>query len=86
MLAVQGDPTLAGNSLSDEESGAILKEAGIPISPTQSIEQIFLEELRASMDAEVFPVAKSFLNLLGYFSGDDVIFGVMRSMEGEPDR
>lgn len=58
----------------------------IPIAPTEEISEIFYNALRASFDAEVFPVAKNFIDTLSMLSGDDVVVDINHSMEGEPDR
>lgn len=71
--------------LSDETSNRILTEHGIPVAPSEKIAHYFYEGLAASFDAEVFPVAKSFVEQLGQLSGDDVVMNVIRSVEGEPD-
>ena len=42
--------------------------------------------MSAALDAEVFPVAKSFLIALGAMHRNDVFYGVLRSLEDEPDR
>lgn len=71
--------------LSDETSNRILTEHGIPVAPSEKIAHYFYEGLAASFDAEVFPVAKSFVEQLGQLSGDDVVMNIIRSVEGEPD-
>lgn len=71
--------------LSDETSNRILREHGIPVAPSEKVAHYFYEGLAASFDAEVFPVAKSFVEQLGQLSGDDVVMNVIRSVEGEPD-
>jgi tetratricopeptide (TPR) repeat protein len=65
---------------------ALLEAYGIPVAPTERMERIFAEGLSASFDAELFPVAKSFIDVLASETGDDVIMGIMRSVEGEPDQ
>lgn len=72
--------------LSDDASRKILTEHGIPVAPSERIAHYFYEGMAASFDAEVFPVAKNFVEQLGQFSGDDVVMDVIHSVEGEPDR
>lgn len=69
-----------------ERVSALLEAYGIPEAPTERMERIFAEGLSASFDAELFPVAKSFIDVLASETGDDVIMGIMRSVEGEPDQ
>ncbi len=69
-----------------ERVSALLEAYGIPVAPTERMERIFAEGLSASFDAELFPVAKSFIDVLASETGDDVIMGIMRSVEGEPDQ
>lgn len=76
----------ATEPLSDEASRKILADHGIPVAPSERIAHYFYEGMAASFDAEVFPVAKNFVEQLGQLSGDDVVMDVIRSVEGEPDR
>lgn len=48
--------------------------------------EVFFEGLRASLDQEIFPVARDFMSNLGTMSRDDVYFGILRSLEDAPDR
>ena len=41
---------------------------------------------RASLDSELFGVARTCFRSLGTFLGDDVLLDVIRSIEKEPDR
>ena len=84
VMALQGAGRLA--DISDEAVDALLEKHGIPVAPTRGIGRIFFEAMRAALDAEIFPVAKSFLLTLGTIERDDVFFGVLRSLEDEPDR
>ena len=68
------------------EVDALLEVSGIPLAPTESVVEVLIEAAQAATDAEVFPVARSFASLLGALSADDVIHGVVNSLEGEPDR
>lgn len=84
IMALQGADRL--EDISDEAVDNLLAEHDIPLAPTREIGEIFFEAMRASLDAEIFPVARSFLITLGTMSRDDVFFGVLRSLEDEPDR
>ena len=46
----------------------------------------FLEATRAATDAGIFRVARDLLRKLCIISRDDVYFGMLRSVEDEPDR
>lgn len=81
-----GRPALAGARLSEEEERAVLESSGVPVAPTREVTAAFLEATRAAMDEEVFPVARELMETLGAMSRDDVYFGMLRSLEGEPDR
>ena len=84
VMALQGQNRL--EDISDAAIDKLLEEHGIPLAPTLQIAEIFSEAMRAALDAEIFPVAKSFLITLGTLNRDDVCFGVLRSLEDEPDR
>lgn len=64
----------------------VLEEADVPLAPTEKVVGVLVEAVQAATDAEVFPVARSFATLLGALSGDDVMHGVVNSLEREPDR
>lgn len=64
----------------------VLEEADMPLAPTEKVVGVLVEAAQAATDAEVFPVARSFATLLGALSGDDVMRGVVNSLEREPDR
>ena len=64
----------------------VLEEADVPLAPTKKVVGVLVEAAQAATDAEVFPVARSFATLLGALSGDDVMHGVVNSLEREPDR
>ena len=81
MRAVSGSEGVDSADVNDT-----LEAAGIPLAPTDRIVEVLLEAAQAATDAEVFPVARSFASLLGALSGDDVMRGVVNSMEREPDR
>ena len=76
----------AHGELSDREIERLFSEEGIPFAPTAEITSAFMKAARASLDAEIFPVARDFMRVLGTITKDDVLFGVFRSLEDEPDR
>ena len=78
-LDPEGEPTA-------EEARAALLEANVPLAPTERVSEVFFEGLRASLDQEIFPVARDFMSNLGTMSRDDVYFGILRSLEDAPDR
>ncbi len=83
-LAAQ-HPGTFHESMASDEILAILRDHGIPAGPSHEMVSAFHDCARATLDAEVFPAARNFLGLLGAFSGDDVILGMLRSLEAEPD-
>jgi tetratricopeptide (TPR) repeat protein len=72
--------------LSQEEIEATLGYHDIPVAPTPQVSQTVMECTRASVDAEVFPVARNFVNVLAAFDQDDVTLDVMDSLGSEPDQ
>ncbi len=72
--------------LSDAQVESILANRNIPIAPTAEVSSTFFEAMEAATDAEIFPVARAFLETLGAVTRDDVYFGMLRSLEYEPDR
>lgn len=72
--------------LSQEEIEATLGYHDIPVAPTPQVSQTVIECTRASVDAEVFPVARNFVSLLAAFDQDDVTLDVMDSLGEEPDQ
>lgn len=83
-LAAQ-HPETYHEHMDGEEIAQVLEDAGVPVAPTEEMFDLFMDCARASLDAEVFPVARNFISILGAFNADDVVFGILRSMEGEPD-
>lgn len=79
-----GDAATA--SLSPEQAESALRGAGIPVAPTEDVVRALAEAARAATDAELFPVARDATRALCSLVRDDVTFGVLRSLEGEPDR
>ena len=82
-LRVSGQ--IAGEMDTDDIDRA-LATAEIPKAPTSEIRSAMEECAHASLDAEIFPVARSFAQSLGSFSSDDILADVIRSIEHEPDR
>lgn len=72
------------SAMDTQELISILKAYNIPLAPTPEITSFVLEGTKASLDAEVFPVARNFATLLGLLSGDDVMVGIIRSIETRP--
>ena len=85
VLMIQNPDTLNAD-MSEQQIRDILAANDIPLAPTESISQIFYDCARASLDAEVFPVARTFARVMGAFLNDDIIMGVVGSLEDEPDR
>jgi tetratricopeptide (TPR) repeat protein len=80
------NPDELPEELSQKEAEEALRESGIPVAPTKATQERFVECARASFDAEVFPVARSFAHTMGSFSTDDITVGIIRSIEDAPDR
>lgn len=72
------------SAMDTQELISVLKAYNIPLAPTPEITSFVLEGTKASLDAEVFPVARNFATLLGLLSGDDVMVGIIRSIETRP--
>ena len=79
-------PTEMAKLEDDEDVDYVLASHDIPLAPTEQIAEIFVNGMRGAFNAEVFPVAKEFIDVLGMLSGDDVVLDIGRSLEGEPDR
>lgn len=82
----QKDPTEMAKMETDEDVDYVLASHNIPAAPTEEVSEIFVTAMRAAFDAEIFPVAKNFVDVLAMLSGDDVVLDISRSLEGEPDR
>lgn len=80
------NPDALEESPSEEQIRETLAAYDIPVAPTEKTSEVFYDCARASLDAEIFPVARNFARVMEVFSGDDVISGVTRSLEDEPDR
>ena len=86
LMAFLGHGLSADGELAPEEARQALIAADIPLAPTERVTDVFFEGMRASLDQEVFPVARDFMGNLGTMSRDDVYFGILRSLEDAPDR
>lgn len=86
VLYLQNPDALAQEESSDEQLEEALEAQGIPLAPTEQTTELFYDCARASLDAEIFPVARTFAQIMSAFGSDDVITGVIRSLEDEPDR
>ena len=76
----------AGSSLEGDQADSVLRAAGIPLAPTEEVGTALLEAARAATNAGVFTVARDLMRELCALSRDDVHFGMLRSIEDEPDR
>ena len=85
-ILAQTEPEFSCEDMNDDEIYATLIENQIPVAPTDEVTTIFLDGTRASLDAELFSVAKNFMMNLGIMTKDDVYFDMLNSIEGEPDR
>ena len=83
-LLAQQDPQL-GSPLDARAVNEALKARRIPVAPTPRISFLLYDCATASVDAEVFPVARDLMRILEYFTGDDIIHGIRNSLEREPD-
>lgn len=79
------NPDMSQDDMEPEAIEGILRANDIPIAPTEHTCELFYDCARASLDAEIFPVARNFAHIMGSFMGDDIIAGVIRSLEDEPD-
>ena len=86
VLYLQNPDALQQADSSTEELEAILEAHDIPLAPTEQTSTLFFDCARAALDAEVFPVARTFAHIISAFGSDDVVAGVIRSLEDEPDR
>lgn len=79
-------PTEMAKLEDDEDVDFVLASYGIPLAPTEEVSEVFVNGMRGAFNAEIFPVAKEFIDVLGMLSGDDVVLDIGRSLEGDPDR
>lgn len=75
-----------GLEMDAERIDAMLADAGIPIAPTQLVEEVLVEGAKAALDANIFPAARDFAATLGELTGDSLVRNIFHSMEREPDR
>ncbi|MBP3893507.1 MAG: tetratricopeptide repeat protein [Atopobiaceae bacterium] len=85
VLMIQNPDALQAE-VSDQQIEDALAANGIPLAPTDRTSEIFYDCARASLDAEVFPVARNFARVMAAFTNDDIITGIAGSLEDEPDR
>ena len=78
--------TQAGAGLGEREEAEALREAQVPVAPRKEVARAFMEATRAMVDLELFAPARSLMETLCSMSRDDVYFGMLRSLDGEPDR
>lgn len=71
--------------LSKKELREILKTQDIPLAPTPEIKHFVYEGTKASIDAGLFGVARNFASFLGILASDDVVMGIIRSIEKDPN-
>lgn len=76
----------AGGALEGDQADSVLRAAGIPLAPTEEVGTALLEAARAATNAGIFTVARDLVRELCALSRDDVHFGMLRSIEDEPDR
>lgn len=62
-----------------------LERQHIPLSPSERLAFLLYDCATASIDAEVFPVARDLMRALEILTGDDVIRCIRQSLEREPD-
>lgn len=84
-LALQSSAGLEA-IMDPEEAAQVLKDNDIALAPTPEISEIVYDCARASVDAEIFPVAQGLVGTLGLFTEDDVIMDIIRSIEDAPDQ
>lgn len=84
MLAIQV-PGIFSSDMPDATIQELLLQEGIPVAPTQEVTDVFFDGVKASMDANVFPVARAFMSELCRATRSDIYFGLARSLEDAPD-
>lgn len=73
-------------ALGPEQIEQALRAEDIPLAPTEEVGTVLMEASRAAVDAELFGVSRDVVRSLCSVLRDDVLFGVLRSLEDEPDR
>lgn len=76
----------SGSSLTPEQVKEALAAEDIPLAPTEEVGAVLMEASDAAVDAELFGVGRDLVRALCSVLRDDVILGVYRSIEDEPDR
>ena len=71
--------------MDDSQIREALRSEKIPMAPTNQTSYILFDGATASVDAEVFPVARELIHVLESLWGDDVLRGIRKSLEHEPD-
>lgn len=72
-------------SLSEQHAFEALEEAHIPLVPTEELSEVLYEATAASVDENLFRVARECAYMLVSLTRDDIFHGVLRSLEDEPD-
>lgn len=87
LVADKGHPTttLELDLMDEQEVEQALRAAHIPVAPTPRTAFVLYDGATASVDAEVFPVAHDLMRVIETLTGDDVMRGIRRSLEHEPD-
>lgn len=83
--ALMASGMLVDEDMDAEKTVRVLKKHDIPIAPTERLSYMLYECAAASVDAEVFPVARELMSILEALTGDDVIRCMRQSLEREPD-
>ena len=76
----------SGSALTQEQVEAALAAENIPFAPTEEVGTVLMEAAGAAVDMGRFAVARDVLQSLCSILRDDALFGVLRSIEDEPDR
>ena len=74
------------SSLTPEQVEQALRAEGIPLAPTEEVSTVLMEASRAAVDAGLFGAGCDVTHSLCSVLRDDVLFGVLRSLDGEPGR
>lgn len=72
-------------SFSEEHMLVALEARGIPVAPPQHTAEAVQEIAAAAVDEGLFDVARDACARLVSFTRDDIYYGVLRSLEREPD-
>lgn len=80
-----GGSTDLDHEMSEREVADTLAAHNIPDAPTDRVSEAFFQCAHAAVDAEIFPVARNFMSTMAAFAPDDVIVGILHSLEDAPD-